>query len=129
LYSGEGRNLKAIAPLGPAKKRREDELARQALILALVALGTGACATEHRTVVVAADDACTRYGFTAATVDYVRCQEQVAVARGAGRRVVVESQAQLVAESQAACEAYGLPRGTAQFDRCIQDEFAARRPG
>jgi len=43
--------------------------------------------------------------------------------------VVVVSEAQLVAASQAACESYGIVRGTAVFDRCVRDEFAARRPG
>ena len=104
-------------------------MARQALAVALLALAAGACATEHRTVVVAADDACTRYGFTAATADYIRCQREVAAARRALPVVVAVSEAQLVAESQAACDGYGVPRATAQFDRCVRDEFAARRPG
>jgi hypothetical protein len=104
-------------------------MARQALALALLALCTAACATEHRTVVVAADDPCTRYGFTATTADYIRCQRQVAAARRAAPVVVAVSQAQLIAESETACDSYGVPRATAQFDRCVQDEFAARRPG
>jgi hypothetical protein len=104
-------------------------MVRQAVILALVALGAGACGTEHRTLVVTADDACARYGFTAATVDYVRCQEQVELVRRSNRVVVVEGEAQLAAEAYAACEGYGVPPGTSQFDRCIRDEFAARRPG
>ncbi len=104
-------------------------MARQALLLALLVLCVGACTSEQRTTVVAADAACTRYGFAAATVDYVHCQEQVELARRAGRAIVAESEGQLVAESQAACEAYGLSPGTAPFDRCIRDEFAARRPG
>jgi hypothetical protein len=105
------------------------DMVRQAVILALIALSAGACGTEHQTMVVAAEDACARYGFTAATVDFVRCQEQVELARRSSRVVVVEGEAQLAAESQAACEGYGVPRGTAQFERCIRDEFAARRPG
>src|SRR3954463_7669597 len=105
------------------------KMARQALALALLALSAGACATEHRTVVVAADDACTRYGFTATTPDYIRCQREIAAARRAAPVAIVVSEAQLVAESQAACQSYGIPPGTAQFDRCIRDEFAARRPG
>jgi len=104
-------------------------MVRQGAILALIALGAGACGTEQRTLVVAADDACTRYGFTAATVNYVRCQEQVELARRSNRVAVVDGEAQLAAESYAACEGYGVPRGTSQFDRCIRDEFAARRPG
>lgn len=104
-------------------------MVRQTVILALMALSAGACATEHRTTVAAAEDACVRYGFTAATVDYVRCQEQVQLARRSSRVAVDDTEAQLVAESDAACEAYGVTRGTAQFDRCIRDEFAARRPG
>jgi hypothetical protein len=77
----------------------------------------------------AADEACSRYGFTAASVDYVRCQEQVELARRSSRVAVDDTEAQLVAESDAACEAYGVPRRTSLFDRCMRDEFAARRPG
>lgn len=80
-------------------------------------------------MLAAGDDACTRYGFTAATVDYVRCQEQVELARQSNRIVVVETDSQLAVVVDAACEAYGVSRGTARFDRCIRDEFAARRPG
>ena len=101
---------------------------KHAIVLGLVMLGAGACATEHRTVVVAADDACTRYGFTASSADYDRCQQLIAEQRRI--RIVPDySQAQMMADSQAACAAYGVPRATAQFDRCVQDEFAARRPG
>ena len=46
---------------------------KQALGLAPLALSAGACAVEHRTVVVA-DDPCTSYGFTASSADYARCQ-------------------------------------------------------
>lgn len=104
-------------------------MVKRAMVLALMAFGAGACATEHRTVLATGDDTCTRYGFTAATVDYVRCQEQVDLARRSNRVAVVETEAQLAFEADAACEAYGISRGTAQFDRCIRDEFAARRPG
>jgi hypothetical protein len=101
---------------------------KQTAILGLIALGLGACATEHRTVVVASNDACTRYGFTASTEDYIRCQRLIAEQR---RIVVVPgyTEAQRMADSQAACAAYGVPRGSASYDRCVQDEFAARRPG
>jgi hypothetical protein len=98
------------------------------IIVGVAALCLGACATEHRTVVVASEDACTRYGFTASTADYVRCQQLIADQR----RIVVApgyAESQRMADSQAACAAYGVPRGTAQFDRCVRDEFAARRPG
>ncbi len=54
---------------------------KHAIVIGLLALGVGACATEHRTVVVASDDACTRYGFTASTADYVRCQQLIAQPR------------------------------------------------
>jgi hypothetical protein len=101
---------------------------RHAIVLGLVALGASACATEHRTVVVASDDACTRYGFTASSADYVRCQQLIADQRRI-RVVPGYAQDRLMADSQAACAAYGVPRPSAQFDRCVQDEFAARRPG
>ena len=101
---------------------------KHTIVLGLVALAAGACATEHRTVVVASDDACTRYGFTASTSDYIRCQRLIAEQR---RIVVVPgySDSQRMADSQAACISYGVPRGSASYDRCVQDEFAARRPG
>jgi len=102
---------------------------KQLLALSFVALAETACATEHRTQVVVADDACTRYGFTASTADYVRCQDQMAAQRRAGRMAAGYDAARLTAASQAACESYGIPRGSANFDRCVQDEFAARRPG
>jgi hypothetical protein len=101
---------------------------KQAVVLGLMALSAGGCATEHRTVVIAGD-ACTRYGFTASTDDYVRCQRLIAEQRRAGRASPSYSTAQIMADSQAACASYGVPRATAQFDRCVQDEFAARRPG
>lgn len=100
---------------------------KQALVLALVALSAGACAVEHRTVVVA-DDPCTSYGFTASSADYVRCQQRVADQRRYGRVAAGYSEAQIVSDSQAACLSYGLPRGTAPYDRCVQNEVAARRP-
>jgi hypothetical protein len=102
---------------------------KQTLVVGLVALCAGACAVERRTVVVAPDDACTRYGFTASSADYVRCQQMLAEQRRGGRVVVGYSEARIIADSQAACAAYGVPRGSANFDRCVQDEFAARRPG
>jgi hypothetical protein len=103
---------------------------KHALVVGLVALVTAAsCATEHRTVVVASGDACTRYGFTASTDDYIRCQRLIAERRRMGRVAVGYSDSQIMADSQAACASYGVPRGTANFDRCVQDEFAARRPG
>lgn len=100
---------------------------KQALVLALVALAAGACAVEHRTVVVA-DDPCTSYGFTASSADYVRCQQRVADQRRYGRAAVGYSEAQIVSDSQTACLSYGLPRGTAPYDCCVQNEIAARRP-
>src|SRR5690242_12954585 len=103
-------------------------MVKQTLALAVVALGVGACATEHRTVVVTSSDACTRYGFTASTDDYVHCQRMIAEQRRAPR-VVVYSNAQIMADSRAACASYGIPHPSANFDRCVQDEFAARRPG
>ncbi len=103
---------------------------KQALALGLIALSASACGVEHRTVVVASEDACTRYGFTASSADYVRCQQLLAEQRRGGRVVVgYYSEARVIAYSQAACSAYGVPRGSANFDRCVQDEFAARRPG
>jgi hypothetical protein len=103
-------------------------MATRLLALAVLAL-CAACSSEQHTMVVAADDACTRYGFTAATADYIRCQRQIAAARRAIPVVVGVGDTQLVAESQAACDSYGLLRGTAPYDRCVRDEFAARRPG
>ena len=100
---------------------------KHAMALALVALSAGACAVEHRTVVVA-DDPCTSYGFTASSADYVRCQQRIADQRRYGRVTVGYSEAQVVADSQVACASYGVPRGTAQYDRCVQNEVAARRP-
>lgn len=100
---------------------------KQAMVLVLVSLAAGACAVEHRTVVVS-DDPCTSYGFTASSADYARCQQRVADQRRYGRMTVGYSEAQIVANSQAACVSYGIPRGTAQYDRCVQNEVAARRP-
>ena len=102
---------------------------KQILALGFVALAVAACTTEHRTQVVVAEDACTRYGFTASTADYVRCQDQLAVQRRVGRVALGYDSARLSADAQAACESYGLPHGSANFDRCVRDEFAARRPG
>src|SRR5471032_1724451 len=96
---------------------------KHAIVLGLIALGASACAAEHRTVVVASDDACARYGFTASTADYVRCQQSIAEQRRV-RIVPGYPQAQLIADSQAACAAYGVPPNSAQYDRCVQDEFA-----
>jgi hypothetical protein len=104
-------------------------MARQLLVLGILALVGGCTTTEHRTVVMSAADPCTSYGFTASSADYIRCQQMIAEQRRAGRVVVVNSEATIVADSQAACASYGVPRGSAQFDRCVQDEFAARRPG
>jgi hypothetical protein len=104
-------------------------MSRPALVLILFALGTAACTVEHRTVVVAPDDACARYGFTASSADYARCQQLVAEQRRAGRVVWGYSDAEIAAASRAACASYGLPPASALFERCIQDEFAARRPG
>ena len=105
---------------------------KQVMVLGLV-LAAGACAVEHKTVVVpataTADDPCTRYGFTASTADYVSCQARIADQRRAGRVAAAYGDARITADSQAACSSYGIPRGTAQYDRCVQDEFAARRPG
>ncbi len=103
-------------------------MARQALVLAMLVL-MGGCTSEHHTVVMSAADPCTSYGFTASSVDYVRCQQMIADQRRAGRVIVGYSESAIVADSQAACASYGVPRGSAQFDRCVQDEFAARRPG
>jgi len=102
---------------------------KQFLALGFVAVAAAACATEHRTQVVVAEDACTRYGFTASTADYVRCQDQLAAQRRAGRVAIGYYNGRLTADALAACESYGVPRGTANFDRCVQDEFVARRPG
>ena len=102
---------------------------KQIALLGFVALAASACATEHRTQVVVADDACTRYGFTASTADYARCQDQLAAQRRRGRYAVGYDNARITADAQAACESYGVMRGSAIYDRCVQDEFAARRPG
>ena len=102
---------------------------KQLAVLGFVAVAAAACATERRTQVVVAEDACTRYGFTASTADYARCQDQLAAQRRAGRVAFGYDSARLTADAQAACEGYGVPQGTANFDRCVQDEFAARRPG
>src|SRR5258708_650542 len=102
---------------------------KQALVVGLAALCATGCAVEHRTIAVVAEDACTRYGFTASSADYVRCQQLLVEQRRAGRVAVGYSDARVIADSQQACAAYGVPRGSANFDRCVQDEFAARRPG
>ncbi len=102
---------------------------RQLLISGLIALSVGACAVEHRTQVVTADDACARYGFTSSSADYIRCQNMLANQRRAGRAAANYDSTRMTADAQAACESYGVPRGSANFDRCVQDEFAARRPG
>jgi len=99
---------------------------KQLMVLG-VALAAGACAVEHKTVVVA-DDPCTTYGFTASSADYARCQARIAEQRRLGRVAVNYGDARIMTDSQAACTSYGIPRGTAQYDRCVQNEFAARRP-
>ena len=104
-------------------------MARRAGLVCLLTIVAAGCATEQRTVVLASDDACARYGFTASTVDYIRCQQQVAAARRTTVVVTAMSSAELIAQSQLACDGYGVPRGGAAYDRCVQDEFAARRPG
>ena len=100
------------------------------MVLGLV-IAAGACAVEHKTVVVpaAAADPCTRYGFTASSADYVSCQARIAEQRRAGRMTAPYGDARITADAQVACTSYGILRGTAQYDRCVQDEFAARRPG
>ena len=97
------------------------------LVLGTIALTASACAVEHRAVVVA-EDACSRYGFTASTRDYQRCQAELARQRQAGRVSREYGEARVTADAQMACDSYGVPRGSAQFDRCVQDEFVARRP-
>ena len=104
-------------------------MARCAVLVGVLAIAAAGCGTEQRTVIVASDDACTRYGFSAATADYIRCQQQVAAARRMTVVVAAMSSAELIAQSQIACDGYGVPRGGAAYDRCVQDEFAARRPG
>ena len=101
---------------------------KQTLTLALAAHCASACAVEHRTVVVVADDACTRYGFTAASGDYVRCRQLLVGQRRAGRVAASYGDARIIADAKAACAACGVPSGSANFDRCVQDKFAARRP-
>ena len=98
------------------------------LILSAIALSAGACAVEHRAV-VAAEDPCGRYGFTASSVDYGRCQNALARQRQAGRVSRGYSESRLSVDAQMACDSYGVPRGGAQYDRCVQDEIVARRPG
>jgi len=98
------------------------------VVVVVLALAAGACAVERKTV-VAADDPCTSYGFTASTADYARCQARLADQRRLGRVGANYGDARIIADSQAACASYGIPRGTAQYNRCVQDEFAARRPG
>jgi hypothetical protein len=100
---------------------------KQLIVLGL-ALAAGACAVEHRTV-VAAEDPCTTYGFTASSADYARCQARLAEQRRLGRVAASYGDARIIADSQMACTGYGIPRGTPSYDRCVQDEFAARRPG
>ncbi|MBS0540585.1 MAG: hypothetical protein JSR47_17605 [Proteobacteria bacterium] len=102
---------------------------RKLLVTGAIALSASACAVEHRTEVVTPNDACARYGFTASTADYIRCQDMLAAQRRAGRVPAGYDAARITAASQAACESYGVPRGSANYDRCVQDEFAARRPG
>lgn len=104
-------------------------MVKHLLVLGMAAFSVGACAVEHRTEVVAGGDACTRYGFTASSADYARCQNMLAAHRRAGRVAAGYDRERLVADSQEACASYGVPRGSANFDRCVQDEFAARRPG
>ena len=79
-------------------------MARRALAAALLAVCTGACATEQHTTYMTTERAPARAG-------------------------EVVTSAQLNAEALAACDSYGLVRGTPTHNRCIRDEFAARRPG
>ena len=100
---------------------------KQFVVLGVV-LSAGAWSVEHKTV-VAADDACTTYGFTASSADYARCQTRIAEQRRLGRVAMSYGDARTTTDSQAACTSYGIAPGTAQYDRCVQNEFAARRPG
>jgi hypothetical protein len=98
------------------------------LMVGAAAAALGACSVETRTV-VAADDACSVYGFRVGSVEYSRCQSREAAARRAGRMRAGYSQAQFVADSQAACSSYGLAPYTDRYERCVRNEYAYRQPG
>src|SRR5512143_3187447 len=98
------------------------------LMVGAAAAALGACSVETRTV-VAADDACSVYGFRVGSAEYSRCQSREAAARRAGRMRAGYGQAQLVADSQAACSSYGLAPYTDRYERCLRNEYAYRQPG
>jgi hypothetical protein len=97
------------------------------LMSGALAATVGACAIESRTV-VAAEDACTVYGFRMGTSEYRQCQSREAEARRLGRMPAGYSDAQLMAASQAACSSYGLAPYTDPYQRCVRREYAYRRP-
>lgn len=97
------------------------------LMIGAAATALGACSIENRTV-LAADDACSVYGFRLGTSEYERCQSREAAARRAGRMRAGYSQAQLMADSQAACSSYGLTPYTDRYERCVRGEYAYRQP-
>ena len=98
------------------------------LIVPGVTLVAGACAVEHRTV-VASDEPCTTYGFTASSTDYACCQARLAERHRLGQVAASYGDARIIVDSQAPCASYGIPLGSASYDRCVQDKFVERRPG
>jgi len=102
---------------------------RLAIVVLAGALAASCTATETRTVVVPADDACSAYGYAHGTEGYRICAEREAAARRRGRMAAGYAQAMIAADAQEACLSYGLVRGTERYERCMQREVNYRRPG
>jgi hypothetical protein len=105
---------------------------RLALISIAVLVGALAAACtvhETRTLAVAADDACSAYGYAPGTEAYRICAEREAAARRRGRMASGYAELMIAADAQEACQSYGLVPGTDRYDRCVRREVVNRRPG
>ena len=96
-------------------------------LVGLLALGLAGCVTETRTV-VAADDACSVYGFKVSSPEYRLCRDREAEARRYGRATPSYAEARIVADSQGACQSYGLHPYSDRYEECVRREHEARRP-
>jgi hypothetical protein len=97
------------------------------LLAVMVAGALDAACTRTVVVSVAADDACTYYGYTPGTESYRICAEREAAARRRGRMAANYAEARLADDARAAYLSYGLTRGSDRYDRCVQGEIAYRR--
>ena len=73
---------------------------RLAIVVLAGALAAACTATETRTVVVPADDACSAYGYAHGTEGYRICAEREAAARRRGRMAAGYAQAMIAADGR-----------------------------